>query len=201
MTIAEAVGQAVAALGCRQVFGVVGSGNFVVTRVMTDSGAGFVAAQHETAAVTMADAWARVTGEVGVATVHQGPGFTNCAHNRAGRGDQSGRPGRAGGRHVGGSLGPLELPGGRGGDSRRGRRRARSVHTPATALADVTRAFRRAALERRTVALALLPLDVKPRPMTGRPPPAVAAPATRMRPAAEAVAAAANLGSGRPAPR
>ena len=26
----------------------------------------------------MADAWARVTGEVGVATVHQGPGFTNA---------------------------------------------------------------------------------------------------------------------------
>ena len=56
----------------------VGSGNFVVTRVLTDSGAGFVAARHETAAVTMADAWARVTGEVGVATVHQGPGFTNA---------------------------------------------------------------------------------------------------------------------------
>lgn len=72
------VGGAVAALGCRQVFGVVGSGNFVVTRALVGSGARFVAARHETAAVTMADAWARVTGEVGVATVHQGPGFTNA---------------------------------------------------------------------------------------------------------------------------
>ena len=77
-TIAETVGRTLAALGCRQVFGVIGSGNFVVTRAMVDAGAGFVAARHETAAVTMADAWARVSGEVGVASVHQGPGFTNA---------------------------------------------------------------------------------------------------------------------------
>jgi thiamine pyrophosphate-dependent acetolactate synthase large subunit-like protein len=77
-TVAEAVGRALASLGVRQVFGVVGSGNFHVTNTLVAGGARFVAARHEGGAVTMADAYARVSGEVGVVTVHQGPGLTNA---------------------------------------------------------------------------------------------------------------------------
>ncbi|MFB9839362.1 thiamine pyrophosphate-binding protein, partial [Actinoallomurus acaciae] len=78
MIVAEAVGEALAALGVRTVFGVVGSGNFHVTNALVASGARFVAARHEGGAATMADAFARAGGGVGVLSVHQGPGLTNA---------------------------------------------------------------------------------------------------------------------------
>ncbi|TKK86124.1 thiamine pyrophosphate-binding protein [Herbidospora galbida] len=73
----EAIGRALAAEGVRTVFGVVGSGNFHVTNALVAGGARYVAARHEGGAATMADAYARMSGEVGVVTVHQGPGLTN----------------------------------------------------------------------------------------------------------------------------
>lgn len=77
MLVAEAVGRALAALDVGYVFGVVGSGNFHVTNALVAGGARFVAARHEGGAVTMADAYARLSGRVGVTTVHQGCGLTN----------------------------------------------------------------------------------------------------------------------------
>ncbi|GAA3418698.1 thiamine pyrophosphate-binding protein [Streptosporangium vulgare] len=78
MIVAEVVGRTLAALGVDTVFGVVGSGNFHVTNALVDGGARFVAARHEAGAATMADAYARVSGRVGVVSVHQGPGLTNA---------------------------------------------------------------------------------------------------------------------------
>jgi len=78
MRVAEAVGRELAGLGAGTVFGVVGSGNFHVTNALIAAGARFVAARHEGGAAVMADAWARTTGNVGVLTVHQGPGLTNA---------------------------------------------------------------------------------------------------------------------------
>jgi thiamine pyrophosphate-dependent acetolactate synthase large subunit-like protein len=78
MRVAEAVGRGLAGLGADTVFGVVGSGNFHVTNALVAAGARFVAARHEGGAAVMADAWARTTGNVGVVTVHQGPGLTNA---------------------------------------------------------------------------------------------------------------------------
>ena len=77
MLVAEAVGQAVARQGPPHVFGLIGSGNFVVTNAMVEEGAQFVAARHEGGAISMADAYAQVTGDVGICSVHQGPGLTN----------------------------------------------------------------------------------------------------------------------------
>src|SRR5919202_6847229 len=77
MNVAEAVGRALVGLGAEQVFGVLGSGNFVVTNALVEHGATFLAARHEGGAVAMADGYARVSGEVGVCSVHQGPGLTN----------------------------------------------------------------------------------------------------------------------------
>jgi thiamine pyrophosphate-dependent acetolactate synthase large subunit-like protein len=191
VTIAETVARTVAALGCRQVFGVVGSGNFVVTRALVDSGAAFLAARQETAAVTMADAWARVTGEVGVVTVHQGPGFTNALTGLAEAaksrtpllllaGDTSAAAVRSNFRvdqaAMAVAVGAV----------------AERVHTPATAVADITRAYRRAALERRAVAV-MLPLDVQAAAGDDEPAPPPEVGVIRTRPAAEAVAAAADL--------
>jgi thiamine pyrophosphate-dependent acetolactate synthase large subunit-like protein len=88
MRVAEAVGHQLAELSvsklreafgdARAVFGVVGSGNFHVTNALIAGGARFVAARHEGGAAVMADAWARITGQVGMLSVHQGPGLTNA---------------------------------------------------------------------------------------------------------------------------
>ena len=78
MRVAEFVGRTLAELGVRRVFGVVGSGNFHVTNALVAGGATFVAAAHEGGAASMADGYARVSGELGVLSVHQGPGVTNA---------------------------------------------------------------------------------------------------------------------------
>ncbi|MEV1067743.1 thiamine pyrophosphate-binding protein [Streptomyces sp. NPDC050263] len=78
MKVAEAVGRALSAAGVRQVFGVVGSGNFHLTNAMVAAGSNFVAARHEGGAATMADAYARVSGALTALSVHQGPGLTNA---------------------------------------------------------------------------------------------------------------------------
>ncbi|CCH31925.1 thiamine pyrophosphate-binding protein [Actinosynnema sp. NPDC047251] len=78
MTVADAVGRALADLGADHVFGVVGSGNFHVTNALVAGGARYVAARHEGGAATMADAYARTSGRLGVLSVHQGCGLTNA---------------------------------------------------------------------------------------------------------------------------
>ena len=78
MTAARAIGTALARLGVRFVFGVVGSGNFHVTNALVAAGARFVAARHEGGAATMADAYSRMSGTVAALTVHQGCGLTNA---------------------------------------------------------------------------------------------------------------------------
>ncbi|WP_410787580.1 thiamine pyrophosphate-binding protein [Kribbella sp. C-35] len=78
MKVAVAVGRALTAAGVRQVFGVVGSGNFHLTNAMVAAGARFVAARHEGGAATMADAYSRMSGTVAALSVHQGCGLTNA---------------------------------------------------------------------------------------------------------------------------
>jgi thiamine pyrophosphate-dependent acetolactate synthase large subunit-like protein len=64
-------------LGVRQVFGIAGSGNYRLTRDLVGRGARYVSARHEGGAVSMADAFARVSDSVPVVSVHQGGGLTN----------------------------------------------------------------------------------------------------------------------------
>ena len=78
LPVTEAVAEVLAKLGADTVFGVVGSGNFVVTNALIQRGARYVAARHEGGAAVMADAWARLTGRPGIVSVHQGPGLTNA---------------------------------------------------------------------------------------------------------------------------
>jgi thiamine pyrophosphate-dependent acetolactate synthase large subunit-like protein len=78
VNVAEAVGSALAEFGVTHAFGLIGSGNFAVTNALASRGVSFIAARHESAAVSMADGYARVTRGVGVVTVHQGPGLTNA---------------------------------------------------------------------------------------------------------------------------
>ncbi len=78
MLVYDAVAAALSELGADTVFGVVGSGNFLVTNALVGRGARFIAARHECGAAAMADAWARSSGRPAILSLHQGPGITNA---------------------------------------------------------------------------------------------------------------------------
>src|SRR4051794_11418919 len=78
MKVVDVVARCLHSAGVETFFGVVGSGNFTVTVSLHALGARFVAARHENGAICMADAHARVSGQLGCVSVHQGPGFTNA---------------------------------------------------------------------------------------------------------------------------
>src|SRR5919112_3936861 len=154
MLVAEAVGRALAAEGVAACFGVLGSGNLLVTNALRDAGVPFVAARHEGGAICMADGYARVSGRLGVASVHQGPGLTNAI---------------TGLTEAAKSRTPLLLL---AADTPASQLRsnfridqsalvesvgavAERVYGAATAVADVTRAVRTAVLDRRAVVLNL----------------------------------------------
>jgi acetolactate synthase I/II/III large subunit len=159
---AEAVGRAVAAAGAQVAFGVVGSGNFHLTNAMVAAGMRYVAARHEGGAATMADAYARVSGRLGVLTVHQGPGLTNAM---------------TGITEAAKSRTPLlVLAAATGKDAVRSNFRVdqpalaaavgavpMTVHSGQSAVGDVVAAIRTAIVDRRTVVLNL-PLDVQAEP-------------------------------------
>ncbi|MER5179119.1 thiamine pyrophosphate-binding protein [Streptomyces sp. NPDC002896] len=181
MLVREAIGRTLHDLGVRTVFGVVGSGNFHFTDALIQAGARFVAARNEGGASVMADAYARMSDEVAVLSLHQGCGYTNSLTGIAEAAksrtpllvltaeateptsnffiDQQG---------IAQGLGAVAL----------------RVRSPRTALDDVTRAYELCARERRTVVLNV-PIDVQdeplpegaravPRPAVGDPRPAAA---------------------------
>ena len=159
MLVSEAVGATLADLGADTVFGVVGSGNFHVTNALVARGARFIAARHECGAACMADGWARLAGRPGIVSVHQGPGLTNAvtgiteaAKSRTPMlvlaADVAAAAVRSNFRIDVASIAMAV-----GATPER-------LHSAETAVADVTRAYRTAERERRTVVLAL-PLDVQ----------------------------------------
>ncbi|QVQ54878.1 thiamine pyrophosphate-binding protein [Spiractinospora alimapuensis] len=197
--MAYAVGETIARLGARRCFGVVGSGNFHVTVALRAAGVEFVAARHENHAVTMADAYARLTGELTLVSLHPGPGLTNATTGIA---------------EAARSRTPLlVLAGTTANGALRSNFRidqedlARSVeavaerlHSPHTALADTARAVERAMWDRRTVVLNM-PLDVQDAPLPENTPlPVARAVANPPIPTPEAVGALADAveGSRRP---
>jgi thiamine pyrophosphate-dependent acetolactate synthase large subunit-like protein len=158
-SVAAAVGSALASLGVRHVFTLLGSGNFVVTNALREGGATVVSGRHEGAVLTMADAYARLTGEVGVVTVHQGPGLTNAMTGLAEAAksrtpllvlaaDTAGSAVRSNFRIDQGALAASVGAG------------VERLHGPASAVADALRAYRRAVVERRPIVLNM-PLDVQ----------------------------------------
>jgi thiamine pyrophosphate-dependent acetolactate synthase large subunit-like protein len=187
---AEAVGHTLAGVGVRDAFGVLGSGNFLATQALHAAGCAFHHARHECGAICMADGYARVSGRVGVCSVHQGPGFTNAltglteaAKSRtplllvAGEAPAAAlrsnfRVDQAG---IAATLGAVP----------------ERIHSGASAAADTARAYRRAHLERRPVVLNM-PLDVQAQaaPEIAVPDPV---PAFRAAPSEPAVVAVAGL--------
>lgn len=196
MRVAEAVGRTLAQLGCDHVFGVVGSGNFHITNALVAGGARFTAARHEGGAATMADAYARMSGRVGVLSVHQGCGLTNAMTGIA-EAAKSRTPlvilaAEATQRRSNFYVDQAGLAAAVGAVAER-------VGSPETAVADAARTFHRARDERRTVLLNL-PLDVQglecgwsPEAVPSAPPPPPTMPAPDdVRRLADALAAARN---------
>ena len=72
------VGEVLAAAGTSHLFFLPGGHIAPVVQGCHDAGIGLVGTRHESAAVFMAEAWARCTGQTGVAAITAGPGFTNA---------------------------------------------------------------------------------------------------------------------------
>ncbi|MFJ6538896.1 thiamine pyrophosphate-binding protein [Paenarthrobacter sp. NPDC091711] len=157
--VSALVGRTLAKLGVGHVFGVVGSGNFDVTGTLMAEGVPFTAARHEGGAATMADAYSRMSGKVGVVTTHQGCGLSN-AITGIGEAAKSRTPmivltadTQAAAIRSNFKIDQDSLARSVGAVAER-------IHSPATAVADTVRAYRTAVNERRTVVLSL-PLDIQ----------------------------------------
>ena len=72
------VARSLARLGCRRVFTLSGNHIMSIFDAALDAGIDLVHVRHEAAAVHMADAHGRLTGEAGVALVTGGPGHANA---------------------------------------------------------------------------------------------------------------------------
>lgn len=74
----RAIAESLRSLSTDVVFGLLGDGNLLLVADLTEFlGWRYVSANREDGAVVMADAYARATGNLGVATVTHGPGLTN----------------------------------------------------------------------------------------------------------------------------
>lgn len=75
----QSIAQAVCDHGIETMFGLVGDANlFMANHFVSVCRGTLVPAAHEGGTVLMAQAFTQVTGQIGVATVTQGPGLTNC---------------------------------------------------------------------------------------------------------------------------
>ena len=77
VTGSHLIGQALKLEGVSDVFYLAGDHILPVLDVMADQGFRFIDTRHEAAAVHMADAYGRITGQVGVA-MYTTPGFANA---------------------------------------------------------------------------------------------------------------------------
>jgi acetolactate synthase I/II/III large subunit len=159
MLVHDAVAAALSDLGADTVFGVVGSGNFMVTSALVARGARFVAARHENGAACMADAWARGSGRPGVLSLHQGPGITNALTGIT-EAAKSRTPLLVLAADVSASAVHSNFRIGVDAITRAIGATPAVLHSPSLAIDDAVRAYVTAAEERRTVVLAM-PLDVQ----------------------------------------
>jgi thiamine pyrophosphate-dependent acetolactate synthase large subunit-like protein len=168
-TVAAVIAKDLAGYGARRCFGLLGTANFKVSHALVEAGVELISARHEGSAATMADAYAKATGELTLVSVHSGPGLTNAITGIA---------------EAAKSRTPLVVL---AGDVPTGAVKsnfyfeqaefARSVgavaeriHTPASARADALRAVTRALRDRRTIVLSL-PGDVQDAPLASNLPP------------------------------
>ena len=153
MKVHQAVARTLAENGVRTIFGVMGDANmFAMHSFVQDQGGTFVSASHEVGAALMALGYASLSGEVGVCSVTHGPGLTNTVTALV--------------EGVKGSLPMVVVCGDTAAVDRENNQNIaqrdivvstgagfEQLRSPRTASQDVARALRRAAAERRPIAL------------------------------------------------
>ena len=77
-TVASVIASDLAAYGTRRCFGLLGTANFKVSHALAQAGLELISARHECNAASMADAYAKASGELTLVSVHSGPGLTNA---------------------------------------------------------------------------------------------------------------------------
>lgn len=157
--VADVLARDLAAFGARRCFALLGTANFKISHALAEAGVELVSARHEGNAATMADAYAKATGELTLVSVHSGPGLTN-AITGIGEAAKSRTPlvVLAGDVATGAVrsnfyIDQTELVRSVGAVPER-------IHTPASAREDTLRAVTRALRDRQTVVLSL-PSDVQ----------------------------------------
>ena len=164
-TVASILARDLAGYGARRCFGLLGTANFKISHALVENGVELISARHECNAVTMADAYAKATQELTLASVHSGPGLTN-ALTGIGEAAKSRTPllVLAGDVPTGAvksnfHIEQAEMVRSVGAISER-------IHTPASAREDTLRAVTRALRDRQTVVLSL-PTDVQEAAFSG----------------------------------
>jgi thiamine pyrophosphate-dependent acetolactate synthase large subunit-like protein len=167
--VADVIAGDLARYGARRCFALLGTANFKISHALVEAGVELISARHECNAASMADAYAKASGELTLVSVHSGPGLTNALTGIA---------------EAAKSRTPLVVL---AGDVPNGAVKnnfyieqadmVRAVgavperlHTAASAREDALRAVSRALRERQTVVLSL-PLDVQHAPLASNLPP------------------------------
>ncbi len=185
-TVASVIGRDLAGYGARRCFGLLGTANFKVSHALVENGVELVCARHECNAASMADAYAKATGELTLVSVHSGPGLTN-ALTGIGEAAKSRTPlvVLAGDVPTGAVknnfyIEQAEMVRAVGAVAER-------LHTPSSAREDAQRAVARALRDRQTVVLSM-PLDVQNATLAGNLPPLELPPAPgRLHPDPQAI--------------
>ena len=180
-SVASVIAGDLVAYGARRCFGLLGTANFKVSHGLVQAGVELIAARHECNAASMADAYAKATGELTLVSVHSGPGLTN-ALTGIGEAAKSRTPllvlaGDVPNGAVKNNfyVEQAEMVRSVGAVSER-------LHTVASAREDALRAVTRALRDRQTVVLSM-PLDVQHAPLASNLPPLELPPAPgRMQP-------------------
>jgi thiamine pyrophosphate-dependent acetolactate synthase large subunit-like protein len=184
--VAAVVARDIAGYGARRCFGLLGTANFKISHALFEAGVELISARHEGNAASMADAYAKATGELTLVSVHSGPGLTNAMTGIA-EAAKSRTPMLvlAGDVPTGAvksnfHIDQAELVRSVGAISER-------IHTPRSAREDTLRAVNRALRDRQTVVLSL-PLDVQDAELaTNSAPRELPPPAGRLHPDPDAV--------------
>ena len=186
-SVASVIAADLAGYGARCCFGLLGTANFKISHALVQSGVELISARHEGGAASMADAYAKATGELTLVSVHSGPGLTN-ALTGIGEAAKSRTPlvVLAGDVPNGAVKNNFYIE---QADMVRAVGAApERMHTVGSAREDVLRAVTRALRDRQTVVLSM-PLDVQHAPLASNLPPLELPPAPgRLHPDPEAIA-------------
>src|ERR1700721_1850705 len=158
-TVRSVVAQDLAGYGAKRGFGLLGTANFKRSHALVEAGVELITARHECNAASMADAYAKSTGELTLVSVHSGPGLTNALTGSSEAAKSRTPLGVLAGDVPNGAvknnfyIEQAEMVRAVGAVSER-------LHTVSSAREDALRAVTRALRDRQTVVLSM-PLDVQ----------------------------------------